>query len=132
MRTNNLSAFLPILFDKHHVSPRRSTEVAGVVVRVSRPNEAVIRHLVPFLARDLAGFAADANGWIGEEANLDVVAHVRVPALIRAVCAFANHASGVVLILFLRWRDHRRRVSSLGTAVLPDEEPASLFAGRTY
>ena len=66
--------------------------MAGVVVGIARPNEAVIGHLVPFFARDFAGFATDAHSWISEETNLNVVAHVRVPALIRAVCAFADHA----------------------------------------
>jgi hypothetical protein len=65
--------------------------VTGVVVRIARPNEAVIGHLVPFFARDFTRFAANANGWISEEANLDTIAHVRMPALIRAVCAFTNH-----------------------------------------
>ena len=65
--------------------------MAGVVVGIARPNEAVIGHVVPFFARDFAGLAADAHSWISEETNLNVVAHVRVPALIRAVCAFADH-----------------------------------------
>ena len=67
--------------------------MAGVVVGIARPNEAVIGHLVPFFARDFAGFATDAHSRIGEETNLDVVAHVRMPALIRAVCAFADHGT---------------------------------------
>ena len=66
--------------------------MAGVVVGIARPNEAVIGHVVPFFARDFAGFATDAHSWISEETNLNVVAHVRVPALIRTVCAFADHA----------------------------------------
>jgi hypothetical protein len=91
MRADDLAAFLPVLLNKHHVSPRRSAEVTGVVVGIARPNEAVIGHLVPFFARDFACLSTDANGWIGEEANLDTIAHVRMPALIRAVCAFTNH-----------------------------------------
>src|SRR4029077_14257956 len=91
MRADNLASFLPVLLDKHHVSPRRSAEVTGVVVGIARPNKAVIRHVVPFFARDFASLAADAHSRIGEEPNLDVVAHVRMPALIRAVCTFANH-----------------------------------------
>ena len=67
--------------------------MTGVVVGISRPNETVIRHLVPFFACDFAGFATDAHSRISEETNLDVVAHVRVPALIRAVCAFADHGT---------------------------------------
>jgi hypothetical protein len=66
--------------------------MAGVVVRISRPNEAVIRYLVPFFARDFASLAADAHSWIGKEANLNAIVHVSVSALIRTVCAFANHA----------------------------------------
>ena len=66
--------------------------MAGIVVGIARPNKAVIGHVVTFFARDFAGFATDAHSWIGEEPNLDVVAHVRMPALIRTVCAFANHA----------------------------------------
>jgi hypothetical protein len=91
MRADNLISFLPILFDKHHVAPGGSAEVAGVVVRISRPDEPVIRHLVPFFARDLAGFATDAHGWISEEADLHIFLHVIVPPLVRALCSFTNH-----------------------------------------
>ena len=69
--------------------------MAGVVVGIARPNEAIIGHLVPFFARDFAGFATDAYSRIGEEANLDVVAHVRMPALICTVCAFADHENQI-------------------------------------
>ena len=76
--------------------------MTGVVVGIARPNEAVIGHVVPFFARDFASLAADAHSWIGKEANLDVIAHERVPALVRAVCAFADHGSiGVAFSLFL-------------------------------
>jgi mannose/fructose-specific phosphotransferase system component IIA len=51
--------------------------------------------MVPFLARDFAGFATDAHSRIGEEPNLDVVTHVTVPTLIRAVCAFADHKNQI-------------------------------------
>ena len=100
--------------------------MAAVVVGIARPNEPVIGHLVPFFARDFAGFATNAHSWIGEETNLHIVAHVRVPALIRTVYAFADHrvaqASGLrvcfgasethtllffPLILFLPSRDRR-------------------------
>jgi len=91
MRADNLAPFLPVLLDKHDVTPRGRAKMAGVVVRIARPNEAVIGHLVPFFARDFTRFAANANSWIGEEANLDTIAHIRMPALIRAVCAFTNH-----------------------------------------
>jgi hypothetical protein len=79
------------LFNEHDMPPGRCAEMTGVVVRISRPNEAVIRHIVPFFAGDFAGFATDAHSRISEEPNLDVVAHVRVPTLIRTVCAFADH-----------------------------------------
>jgi len=71
--------------------PCRRAKVAGVVVGISRPREAVIRHLVPFFARDFASFAADANARIGEETNLDAILHVRVLPLIRALDPFADH-----------------------------------------
>ena len=69
--------------------------MAGVVVGIARPNEAVIGHVVPFFARDFASLATDAHRWISEETNLNVVAHVRMPALIRAVCAFADHENQI-------------------------------------
>src|SRR5262245_39499711 len=93
MRADYLATFLPVLLDKHHVAPRGCAQVTGVVVRISRPNKAVIRHMIPFFARDFAGLATDADSRIGEEPNLDVVAHVRVPTLVRAMCAFADHGS---------------------------------------
>ena len=52
--------------------------MAGVVVGISRPSEAVIRHVVPFLARDFASLAADANGRVGKKSYFDVIAHVGV------------------------------------------------------
>jgi hypothetical protein len=88
---DNLTPFLSVLLDKHHVPPRGCAKMAGVVVGIARPNEAIIGHLVPFFARDFTGFATDAYSRISEETNLNVVAHVRMPALIRTVCAFANH-----------------------------------------
>jgi hypothetical protein len=94
---DNLATFLSILLDEHDMPPGRCTEMPGVVVGIARPNETVIRHMVPFFARDFAGFATNAHSRIGEEPNLHVVAHVRMPTLIRTVCAFANHGSvGVV------------------------------------
>jgi len=65
--------------------------VTGVVIGIARPNEAVVWYVIPFFARDFAGFATDAHSRIGKETNLDVVTHVRMPALIRTVCAFADH-----------------------------------------
>jgi hypothetical protein len=92
MRADDLASFLPVLLDKHHVTPCRCAEVTGVVVGIARPNKAVIRHLIPFFARHFAGFATDADSRIGEEPNLNAIVHVGVSALIRTVCAFANHA----------------------------------------
>src|ERR1700757_1910680 len=88
---DNLTPFLSILLDKHDMPPGRCPNVTGVVVRISRPDETVVRHLVPFFACDLARFAADADSWVSEETNLDTIVHIGVPALIRALCAFANH-----------------------------------------
>ena len=109
MRADDLASFLPVLLDKHHVTPRGCTEVTGVVVGIARPNKAVLGHLIPFLARDFARFATDAHSWIGKEANLDMIAHERVPELVRAVCAFTDHGTiGVALTLFLPSRGRRR------------------------
>ena len=47
--------------------------------------------MVPFFAGHFAGFASNAHSRIGEKANLDVVTHVSMAALIRAVRAFADH-----------------------------------------
>jgi hypothetical protein len=91
MRTNDLASFLPVLLDKHHVTPRGRAKLASVIVGIARPNETIIGHLVPFFARNFASLAADAHSWIGKEANLNMIAHVRVPTLIRTVCAFADH-----------------------------------------
>jgi hypothetical protein len=91
MGADNLISFLPVLFNKQNMPPGGRAEAAGVVVRIARPNETVVRHLVPFFARDLARFATDAHGWIGEEANFHIFLHVIVAALVRALCAFTNH-----------------------------------------
>ena len=95
MRTDDLAAFLPILFDKHHVTPCGCAQVTGIIVRISRPNETVIGNVIPFFAGDLTCFAPDANGWIGEKSNLDLIAHIRVAALICTVCAFADHKNQI-------------------------------------
>ena len=65
--------------------------MAGVVVRISRPGEAVIRHVVPFFARDFASFATDANSRVGKEPNLDMILDVRMSPLVRALQTFADH-----------------------------------------
>jgi hypothetical protein len=38
-----------------------------------------------------ARLAADAHRWVGEKPNFNIFLHVRVPALVRAVCPLANH-----------------------------------------
>src|SRR5262245_6415342 len=91
MRADNLISFLPILFDKQNMPPGGRAEVPRVVVRIPRPDEAVVRHVVPFFARDLASLATDADGWISEETDFHIFLHVIVPALIRALCSFADH-----------------------------------------
>ena len=73
------------------MAPGGRAEVAGVVVRIPRPCETVVSHLAPFFARDLARLATDAHGWIREEADLHIFPYVIVPALVRALCAFADH-----------------------------------------
>jgi hypothetical protein len=93
VRADDLTTFLAILFDEHHVSPRRCAEMAGIVVRISRPNEAVIGHVIPFFASDFAGFATNAHSRISKEPNLNIGVNVRMPALVRTVCAFADHGN---------------------------------------
>src|SRR5215475_11871644 len=89
--TGDLVTFLTVLFKKHHMAPGRCAKEAGIIVGISRPREAIIRHLVPFFARYLTSLTADAYSWIGEETDFDVFLHVIVPTLVRAVCAFADH-----------------------------------------
>jgi hypothetical protein len=90
-RARDLISFRTVLFEKHYVPPGRCPEMSGVVVRISRPNEAVIRHVVPFFARDFASLTADANRGVGEESYFDVIAHVGVLPLICALESFADH-----------------------------------------
>src|SRR5205823_9987847 len=52
---------LDLLLDEGDVPPGVRVELAGVVVRVAGPDEAVLREHVPLLARDLARLAADAD-----------------------------------------------------------------------
>ena len=79
--------------------PGRCAEVAGVIVRISRPREPVVRDLVPFFARDLASFTADANGRIGEEADFNIIAVRRNASLVRALESFADHRESVFPLL---------------------------------
>ncbi len=75
------------------MAPRRCAKVSGVVVRISRPRETVIRHVIPFFARDFASFAANANGRVSEEADLHFLLYEIVMALVGAFRAFADHES---------------------------------------
>ena len=77
------------------MSPCRCAKVTGVVIGISRPDKSVIWDFVPFFARDLAGFATNAYGWIREETDFDVFLHVIVPTLVRAVCALADHENQI-------------------------------------
>ena len=65
--------------------------MSRVVVGIPVPREAVFRHLVPFLAGDFAGFAANANSRIGEKSHFNIFLHITVPTLIRAQGSFADH-----------------------------------------
>src|SRR5919204_6641008 len=56
------------LLDELDVPPGRSTQVASIVVAGTCQREAIGRELVPLLAGDFTGFAADAETGIGEEA----------------------------------------------------------------
>src|SRR5262249_32886128 len=90
-RSNDLVSFLSILFDEHHVAPGRRAEMAGVVVGISGPTESVVWHFIPFFARDFAGFATDANGWVGEESDFDMILYIGMFPLVRALNSFADH-----------------------------------------
>src|ERR1019366_7616468 len=71
--------------DEGDVTPGRRAQGAGIVVGHAGEVEAIVGELVPLLAGDLAGFAADADGGVGEES----FGHQRRrPALILPVKAF--------------------------------------------
>src|SRR5882724_4137114 len=110
----------------------------GVIVGISRPGKAVIRHFVPFFAGDLARFATDAYSRIGEETDFDVFLHVIVPPLVRAVSSFADHkicsSSSTIpaaLILSLPLQD-RLRLYLRRAAVPRDVEQPGPLAARIY
>src|SRR6266496_4210911 len=153
MRADNLISLLSILLKKHHVPPGRRAKVASVIVRISGPNIAVIRHLIPFFARDFASFAANANGRVSEEADLYFLLYKIVMALVGAFCAFADHGlcarvllwfgnrrlacrsrrhrrQKSLLILFLLWRDPRRW--TVRRVVLRDAESSGLLVAHIY
>src|SRR3954465_2791625 len=73
------------------MAPCRRAKMSGVVVGISRPRESIIRHVIPFFARDFASFAADANGRVGEEADLHFLLYEIVAALVGAFCGFPDH-----------------------------------------
>src|SRR5439155_252032 len=58
-----------LLHDEGDVAPGVRVQFAGVVVGVPGPGESVLGNEVPLLAGDLAGFAADADRRVGEEAE---------------------------------------------------------------
>ena len=154
MRADNLISLLSILFQKHYMAPRRRAKVASVVVGISRPRETVIRHVIPFFARDFASFAANANGRVSEEADLYFLLYKIVMALVGAFCAFADHGlcartllwfgermrfacrsrrhrrQKSLLILFLLWRDPRRW--TVRRVVLRDAESSGLLVAHIY
>src|SRR6185437_226161 len=53
---------LPDLLNEMNVPPSRGRKVPGIVVAGAAQADIVSRQCIPFLARDLAGFAADAQG----------------------------------------------------------------------
>src|SRR5207237_2510834 len=91
MRPDNLISFLAILLQEHDVAPGRGAEMSSVVIRISRPVKTVVRHMIPFFARHFAGLAPDTDARISEEADLDVIFHARMPALIRTLNSFSDH-----------------------------------------
>src|SRR6266699_3395593 len=123
MRADDLVSFLPILLEKHDMAPRRCAKVTGVVVRISRPRETVIRHVIPFFARDFASFAANANGRVSEEADLHFLLYEIVMALVGAFRAFADH--GLSAHFAVVWRAYALRVPF--AAPSPAKIPAHSF-----
>src|SRR5262249_33154065 len=57
------------LFDELHVPPGRGRQIPTGVVAVAAPLEAARGELVPLLAGDFAGLAADADGGVRVEAG---------------------------------------------------------------
>jgi hypothetical protein len=50
---------------KFDVTPSRMSDRTGVVITVPAPIQAIFADLIPFLTRDLAGFAANTERRIG-------------------------------------------------------------------
>src|ERR1700733_2963531 len=57
------------LFEEHHVAPAGRSEHLRVVVGEACPDHSVVWNFVPLLARNFAGFTADADGGVGEESG---------------------------------------------------------------
>jgi hypothetical protein len=53
--------------------------------------EPVVCDLVPFVAQDFASFAANTNARVGKKSHLDMILHVGMLPLIRALDSFADH-----------------------------------------
>src|SRR5436190_23949538 len=66
-----------LLLDEGHVPPAVGVELAGVVIGRGQEVQAVVGHLVPLLAGNLACLAPDAQRRVGEEP--DSLAHL-IPA----------------------------------------------------
>src|SRR5881398_2599471 len=96
-RAGNLISFRAVLLQKHHMSPSRCAKATGVIVRISRPGETVVWHLIPFFARDLASFATDADARIGEKTDFDMILHVGMFSLVRAMDPFADHSASYLI-----------------------------------
>ena len=71
-------AGLHLTFHELHMPPRRVANGAGVVVGEAAPVHAVRRQVVPFLAGDFAGLAADAKRGVGQKAGGAITVLVRV------------------------------------------------------
>ena len=78
--------------DERDVTPRRTAECDGVVVRMSRKFVAVRGQLIPLLARDLARLAPDAQRRVGEEPG----AHLQTTLPEKIWRAFPEQATPVM------------------------------------
>src|SRR5215472_3320028 len=58
----------PRALDEIHMTPGVGRQRAGVVIALPRQRDVIGREVVPFLASDLAGLAADADRCVGKEA----------------------------------------------------------------
>ena len=104
------------------MAPCGSAEMSGVVVGISQPGETVVRNVVPFLARYLASFAADAYSRIREKADFNIIVHVRMPALICTLNSFADH------FVKTRRRARRSRPTICWRPIIPFFPPCRDYA----